>query len=304
MKRIIAFIALLPALCFAQQDNWKDVYIRGGDAAIDVDASGSSLSVTNPVTVGTEPTIAQVPFLAAVALGLVDGYSSVNKFGYNPTADDGDDVWGGDGVYAFYPTNANAVWAQSTDVDDVEGDTGAHTVKFFGLDSNWNEASETVTLNGQTSVALTNAYIRMFRGVVLTAGSTQGNEGDITVTNGAGTVAIHIETGKGQTQHTIYTIPNNKSGLFVKGYVGMGNDDKNGVDASFEWQARANNGHTGAWATKGDIDLVNIGSSWWQYEYGVPAGILLEKTDIRIRVRTASAESRVVGGYDLLLKDD
>jgi hypothetical protein len=30
MKRIIAFIALLPALCFAQQDNWKDVYIRGG----------------------------------------------------------------------------------------------------------------------------------------------------------------------------------------------------------------------------------------------------------------------------------
>jgi len=217
MKWLLPFIAMS---CFAQSH--EDVYVLNPiKSVITTQAAGT----TGIVSVATQPTIAQTPFLTAVAFGDVEGYSAVNKFGYNPTADDGDDVWGGDGAYAFYPTNAQSVWVQSTDVDDVEGDTGAHTAAFYGLDANWSNASETVTLNGTTSVALTNTYVRMFRGIVLTTGSSSANEGDITVTNSVGTVAIHIEQGKGQTQHAIYTIPAGKSGVFIKGYVGMGNDD-------------------------------------------------------------------------------
>ena len=161
-------------------------------------------------------------------------------------------------------------------------------------------------MDGQTPVALTNTYRRMFRGVVATIGTAESNVGNLTVTNAAGTVAVYINADEGQTQHTIYTIPAGKKGLFVTGYVGMGNDDKNGVDCTMQWQARPNNGVHGAWATKGQISLVNIGSSWWQYEYGVPAGVLPAKTDIRIRVSAVNGDTTVdaVGGYDLLLKDD
>ena len=266
---------------------------------LDVDSNGA-------LAIGTQPTVAQVPWKVAVAAGDVSGWSAVNKFGNNSTADTGDTVWGGDGVYAFFPTNAQSVSAVSTDADDTSGGTGARTVIFYGLDSNWDEINETVTLNGATPVALTNTYIRMFRGVVLTAGSSDNNEGNISVTNGAGTVAIYINALDGQTQHAVYTVPNDKTAMFLKGYVGVsdGGSAVSRESVRFQWQAKPNNGVNGAWATKGEIECVNDGSGWWQYEYAVPVGMLPEKTDIRIIVKTASDQLGVVGGFDLLLKDD
>lgn len=304
MKRLSPAILalLLPVASMAQQDNWYDVYNRGGT----VDASGSSLSVTNAITVGTEPTVAQVPFYTAVSMGLVSGYSKVNKFGHNLATTTGEDVWGGGGLYAFYPTNAQTVWAQSSSAGDDTSSTGAHTVVFYGLDSNWLEASETVTMDGTTSVALTNTYIRMFRGVVSTIGTTASNVGTITVTNGAGTVAIHIGAGDGQTQHAVYTVPGNKTAYFITGYVGVSDAGNSASREScqFKWKARPNNGATGAWATKGEVECINDGSTHWIYNYGIPAGPLPAKTDIRIQATLVSTSMGTVGGFDLLMKDD
>jgi hypothetical protein len=67
---------------------------------------------------------------------------------------------------------------------------------------------------------------------------------------------------------------------------------------------KLNNGVNGAWLVQGEIGCVNSGSSHWQYEYGIPAGPLPEKTDIRIELTTASAIFDAVGGYDLLLVDN
>ena len=304
MKKLTCFvgaIVLWSGVAFGQ--GFADAYqLNSSGVRIDPVVSGS----TQSVTVAAEPTIAQVPFLTAAAFGDVSGYKVVNKFGHNATAGAGDDVWGGDGIYAFYPTTAQTVYAVSDSAADDTSSTGAHTVVFYGLDSNWLEANETVTMDGVTPVALTNTYRRMFRGIVSTIGTAESNVGNLTVTNAEGTVAIYINANEGQTQHTIYTVPSGKSALFMKGYVAMGNDDKNGVDCTMQWQARSNNGTTGAWATKGQISLVNIGSSHWQYEYGAPAGMILAKTDLRIRVSAVNGDTTVeaVGGYDLLLKDE
>jgi len=249
--------------------------------------------------------VGQRDFYFDVASGKIEGYSSINKFGNNPTASSGDDVWGGGGVYAFYPTTGQSMEIVSTDADDTDGGTGARTVMVFGLDENWEEVSETVTLDGTTPVNLTNTYIRMFRGIVLTAGTTETNEGNLIARiYSGGTIGMYINTNDGQTQHAIYTIPAGKSAYFIKGYVGMADDDKNGEVTLFQWQSRPNNGVTGAWAVKGEVGLNNIGSSYWIYEYGVPSGTIPPKTDIRIRVISSTATLGVVGGFDLVLVDN
>lgn len=252
-------------------------------------------------------------FPIEVARGNVSGVSAVNIFGKNDATSSGEDIWAGSTAYGFYPTEAVTVDIKSTDVDD-DGDpidTGCRTVAVYGLDNNWDEQNETVTLNGQTEVALSNEYIRIWLAVCLTAGSTGTNEGNITVqsSEAAGgiadnTVGAYIAIGKGGTQQCIYTIPNNKTGYFIKGYVGISDDDKNGEVAKFEWQAKLNNGISGAWVAKGDISTINIGSGWWQYQYGVPAGPLPEKTDVRIQTPLTTAEVGTVCGFDILLIDD
>jgi hypothetical protein len=269
----------------------------------------TAVSISGPLNNQGKVSVSYENFLIEVAKGNVPGHSIVNKFGENPavtTATDPEDVWAGGGIYDFYPTSAQSVLAASTDADDTDGGAGARTITFYGLDASWNAANETVTLNGTNSVALTNTYRRMFRGVVLTAGASSANEGDITVTNAAGDVAIHIDAGDGQTQQAIYTVPNNTTAYFLKGYVGMsdGGNSASRESVQFKWKARLNNGVNGAWATKGQIECINDGATWWQYEYGAPSGPLPEKTDVRIEAVEVSATLGVVGGFDLLLVED
>lgn len=249
-------------------------------------------------------TTQQTEFYLKVAMGLVPGYSSVNKFGHNTAATSGDDVWGGGGVYAFYPTTAQTVQAVSTSVNDTSAGTGGRTMEVYGLDENWEEQNETVILNGTTPVVLSNTYIRLFRTIILTAGTLETNDGDITVAVSGGDVGIFIADGDGQTQHAVYTVPAGKTAYFIKGYVGLTADDKNGEIAEFQWKSRPNNGTTGAWAVKGEVGCNSLGSGTWQYEYGVPNGGIPEKTDIILSVITVSTTLGVVGGFDLVLIDN
>jgi len=250
-------------------------------------------------------------FLIEVVKGNVPGHSIVNKFGHNLATASGEDVWGGGGTYPFFPTAAVNVDIVSTDADDTSGDTGAIQVSVEGLDANWDKQTETVTLNGTTPVQLTNTFVRMFRAYVLESGASNENEGNITVyarSTGSGVpsgdVGIYIGATQGQTQQTIFTIPAGHTAMFIKGYVGIADDDKNGEVALFRWKARANNGLNGAWLTKGEIGCNSAGSGHWQYEYGAPAGMLPAKTDIRIHCFQATATLATVGGYDLLMVED
>jgi len=245
-------------------------------------------------------------FLIEVAKGKVAGHSFVNKFGHNPTittATDPEDVWAGGGIYAFYPTSAQAMEIVSSSTEDGPGGTGALTVFVYGLNEDWEETTETLTMNGTTPVPLTNTYRRMYRAFAITAGSNETNVGNITVRDtGTSTTAIYIAAGDGQTQQAIYTIPGGHRAWFVKGYVGVSSSAKNLANgAVFKWKVRPNNGVNGAWQVKGQIECINYGSSWFQYEYGIPAGPLPEKTDIRIECTEVSDTFGVVGGFDLLL---
>ena len=256
----------------------------------------------------------QTNYMLEIAKGNVAGHSAVNKFGHNPAAVAGDDIWGGGGRYIFYPTAGVLVDVVSTvDSDNGATATGALTVIVQGLDENWDFIEETVTMNGTTPVTtMTTTFIRLYRAFVQISGSSETNDGDITVyarANGsgltAGDVGVFIEAGGGQTQQTIYTVPAGKSAYFIKGYVGLSTSAKTSENGVFRWMLRVNAfGAGGAWLVQGEAGLVNLGSGFWIYEYGVPAGAIPEKTDIRIELTEASNTFSTVGGYDLVLVDD
>ena len=84
------------------------------------------------------------------------GYKVIHKFGHNLDINSSyETLWSVGGNYS-YLSSATTLKISSADANDDDGDTGARTVLVQGLDTNYNEIEETVTLNGQTAVNTSN----------------------------------------------------------------------------------------------------------------------------------------------------
>lgn len=147
------------------------------------------------------------------------GTKRIYKFGRNPSVSTTEEIlWDGADGYTFF-TEAKTLEIVSDSTDDVNEGDGAWNVRVFGLDADFNEIQEDVTLTGTTPVVLTNQYIRFYRAYVLQSGNTEaiggGNVGEISVYE-QGTpanIVAKILSNIGQTLMCIYTIP--------AGYYGM-----------------------------------------------------------------------------------
>jgi len=159
-----------------------------------------------------------------VARGKFRGISVVNKFGNNPDVDDFDaaataeTVWYGGGLYTF-PTTAETIRVQAGgNAADDAGGAGARTITVNGLDENWEEASEVLTLAGAlASAASTTTFIRINTAYVTDCGTyNAGNTGDITIENTItnNTLAI-IAAEKGRTQLGMYSVPAGKTAYIL-----------------------------------------------------------------------------------------
>jgi hypothetical protein len=152
-------------------------------------------------------------FTLQIARGQIQGHKSLFKFGNNSDINGSlETVWSHGGLYV-YPTSAIQMKVSSSSSDDTALGTGARTVSVQGLDQDYNEVSETVTLAGQTAVLTNITFIRVFRVFVITAGSTNTAQGNIyvgtgTVTAGVpATVYAEIPVGENQTLMAIWTVP-------------------------------------------------------------------------------------------------
>jgi hypothetical protein len=187
--------------------------------------------------------------------------------------------------------------------------TGASVIHVEGLtDSSgvWSVVTETIILDSTTPVALVNTYVRMYRSFVLHAGTDGMNVNDIIIDVVAtGEVGLYIIAMDGQTQQCIYTVPSGKTGYFIKGYVGLGSraNPTTAGAAVFTWRARLNNGATGVFAIKGQVEVMTTASQFWIYEYGIPVAIP-EKSDILIRCDSTTANMGVVAAFDMVLVDN
>ena len=142
-----------------------------------------------------------------------DGLDTEYKFGFNADISNTEEtVWDEGGIYV-YPGSAAQWKVSSSSTDDDDGGTGALTVRIYGLDANYDLQNEVITLDGQTVVMTVKSYIRVFRGIVLTAGSGGVNAGDIYV--GTGTVSsgvpavkyLKITATMNQTLMALWTVP-------------------------------------------------------------------------------------------------
>lgn len=153
------------------------------------------------------------PFDLQVARGQVAFHETQFKFGFNSDIDDSlETVWAEGGLYS-YLSAASVLKISSSSTDDASAGTGARTITISGLDANYDEISESITLNGQTAVNTTQSFLRVFRLIVDTAGTGGQNAGVIyagtgTVTSGVpankyGTIAV----GDNQTLMCFWTVP-------------------------------------------------------------------------------------------------
>lgn len=155
-------------------------------------------TVTRPTDYNTE-----------VALGLRQGHTLWNKFGYNPDVDVGTEVvasWGG----TFTPlTTATEISIVSTDIADDAGGTGCNSVYIYGIDENRNEAIKYYELNGTTPVVTTgDSWLGINRIAMFLCGTGQVNAGTITATavTGGSTMG-QMPAGGGVTQQCIFHVP-------------------------------------------------------------------------------------------------
>jgi hypothetical protein len=230
-------------------------------------------------------------FKARVAMGLVPRWEVFRKFGMNDAVISGTgEMWPQGGLRTL-PTSAAVAAVVSDSVNDDAAGTGAQTIIVEGLDSDYLQVSETVTMDGITPVNTTQTFLRVNRAYNVTAGSGEINAGNISISVG-GDVQAYIEAAQGQTHQTHYTVPANKWLLIDLYTLGVGRM-AGSTDLHILGQVLLYS--QSAWRTLSDIWLwnggrhVNDNSATW-----VPP-----QSEIRQRVisTTTTQAHGVVGGY-------
>lgn len=205
---------------------------------------------------------------------------SIAKFGANPAVSAGggyEDVWEGGGLYPF-PTSAGVLAVVSASAEDAVGGTGTPQVRIEGLDANYDELSETVTLTGTTPVNTTGAFLRVNRMFILGTPGTNGtNVGLITATHGVAGVVGRVGANEGQTLQAVYTVPRGYNGFLQAYHVHIEGGANAVIDAEIYRR----------------VNLGTFAGGWRNARIGTAT------TDVPYEDNIANAGSTVTGGDDI-----
>ena len=140
-----------------------------------------------------------------------------------------------------------------------------------GLDTNWEEVSQTVTLAGSGTATLPTSLRRVYRAYV--AGS-QAPTGNITIASG-GTTYAQITNGENQTLMAVYTVPAGKT-LYLHNGTATHGTDTAGAFMTIRFMVRS---FGGVFRTAIKIDVTGAELLFpFQYPLRLP-----EKTDLEVR---------------------
>lgn len=234
-----------------------------------------------------------------IAIGSIPRYSSVHKYGKDTgIASTYGDVWNYAGNITFL-SSTTTLSAVSTNAADNGAGLGARTLVVQGVDGNFQEYKETITLSGTTPVALNGntGLRRVNRMYVSETGKYDGsNVGNIIVSSTAGQVQSYIAAGEGQAQMSIFTIPAGKVGVLTS-FQGTSNP---GTTKTADFRIlRRNN------SLDGKIHSIRLADEFLGIEgtilktYGSPV-VLQEMTDIWVQAKGASTPD-VTATFDIVL---
>ena len=240
----------------------------------------------------------------AIARGHSLGHRALYKFGYNSDVDAAEEtVWSQGGNYPWLDT-AVTMFVSSTSVNDTSGGTGANTVLLQGLDEDYNEIEETVTLNGQTQVTTQLSYLRVYRAFVTLAGSSGTSGGTIYIgssgsNNGVPNGTVYANLGLGnQTQIAAYTVPAGYT-LYIDdiNFTAAVSQNNKNVTCSFVSREFGSN----VFRT-GFINVLQSNQLVTKFEYPIP---YVEKTDLECRVSTNTTNTAIGASFQgVLIKND
>lgn len=148
-----------------------------------------------------------------VALGLRQGVTTWNKFGYNEDIDDGNEEiiasWGGDLQFLTVGETIDIVSTSTS--DDLVG-VGCQKIVITGVDENWDEQVEVVEMDGTTTVTTVTEWIGINRISIFKAGTSLKNVGTINITaNTSGYTMAQMPLSTTQaasvTQQCLFYVP-------------------------------------------------------------------------------------------------
>lgn len=149
------------------------------------------------------------------ALGLRQGATTWNKWGYNTQVNTGSSstIWSVGGRITPM-TVANTININSTHAGDTSAGLGARSVVVYGINAKRESITELVALNGTANVTTVNRYLGINRIATYLCGANGVNIGNITARNRTdGTIQGRVPATQGVTQQNIFFTQNNHVGL-------------------------------------------------------------------------------------------
>lgn len=227
--------------------------------------------------------------------GMIARHRPAFKFGYNAeVGTDEETIWSQGGIYSHL-TSASILKVSSSNDADVS------TIKLEGLDANYDEISEDVTLTGQTAVNTNNSFLRVNR-MYVTADVNGEPAGDIYA--GTGTVTSGVPANKyskinasdNQTLQTVYTVPRNHTAYIFHLTVSSGTSSTNKF-ATCRLMMREQGGvfRTQTYTT--------IHNNFVEYTFGVPLAFPA-KSDIETRAFASSGTDAISSTFSYVLVKD
>ncbi len=295
VKKTIIFIFLLLML---------GIIVQGIESVKFIDNTGLEYGI--PKLEG-KPLFVSYPYYLEVAESEVEGLGYIHKFGNNPdidTASGFEDIWNGGGHYTGQdPTSQERVEIFSDNINDngITNLTGGHTIRIRGLDENYTQIEEILTLDGTTPVLSNLSYLRLYRARILTAGNSSWNEGIITIRQSVTTANIFVvmPAEEGSTLIAAFTTPANTNSFMTAWYGAL-----SGKKAGFSTIKLVHRHEGGAWQTLEVLALSSAGSGIFTREYTIPKNDIPEKTDVKIRADSSANDLGVSGGFDLIIIDE
>lgn len=212
----------------------------------------------------------------------------VNKFGFNATVGSSfETVWSESSVYT-YPATAGTILLTSSDSDD-----DGSTVQITGLDENYDQQTETLTVGGSEG---TKSFIRVFRMALTSANTGTVNVGKISArhTDQSSTqiTVAAIPATIGQTLMTQYTVPSGYNAYITRFYSTVDVKDKQATIIGVARLFGQNCFNTKAYFTSNGNSV--------NYHFDVPLRFPA-RTDFEVRAKSPTGVG-ITGVYDIILE--
>lgn len=227
------------------------------------------------------------PFELQVSRGQIPGHSVLHKFGAVPSMsiNTTGTIWDIDDT--LYPWSALTT-AGTLTVDRASASDANKVITIQGLDADYNQISENVTLTNATGNATTQSFIRVYRAFMHNGSAANVGNIDIKIST---TIIARITAGKAQTLMGVYTVPAGYSLYLTQGVMSV----QSGADATGNFFVRY-----GGESAFRIAHTFEVASAEYFYAFHAPFK-LPEKSDVDIRADLRSNNARITAAFDAYL---